>query len=666
MDIIDAVPAKLQMANELGGQSPGKPLVKVEHSSSPPPLIEDMPNLLEDGENHENQEATSSLRSELQLSTLEYSALNDRFKRLERQHSELQDLATAYSEVIRGLSPTENQDVPINQLQAESGHDGLRAKALEADVLRPLIREAGGLQALVSQIHTMRTLIDKAGGLRELEVSVSDLRTIRDILDELRGSQGLGGLAAEVRDLLTHKQQHAELKSQVDKPNGLRVKAAKYEKLMEAFTDVQTDAKHWQQSLPTSTGNAARATTNSTQPARNQQSSTGPAAMNPARARLISATPLEVDPDRDLYEPAPPVAKPLNRTGSNNTPLGTPQVQSVAELAKQAPSFSTLKRKGTENTASGDQKRPRVNLDRASALVQATLPLDTKQRVRRGSGQSNAFAGGPDLRNRAQPSRSESESTVVGDVGSRPRMQTAAATLKMPDWMRADVRFGDVGFTSSPTAHAPTHSSAPSSQDVEPRADTRSGSVRLGTAGMSVPSSLLAAKAGAGVEGRRAPQMGSTSSAVQDDDLKTLKALFKHPVALWVGSTDAYASSAWDAYQSYDLKRDAQIPDELLVCLLNELVKYVNMENLSTYEQMLPSRGTCIVSHVLGEYRSAGLPQERRACQACTSAWAGQSRPCALLQDVNGVRTIIFLPLGKHLRSDKRWSDKAYWVRAEQ
>ncbi|UPX09652.1 uncharacterized protein EKO05_0000337 [Ascochyta rabiei] len=583
MDTDCTIPAPLPVeANKLSGALPKAPFAKVEHSSSPPPLIEDTSDILEDGEIHEQQETVSSLRSELQLSTLEYSALNDRFKRLERQHSDMQDLASAYSEVIRGFSPTEIQNVSIDQLQAEAGHDGLRAKALEADVLRPLIREAGGLQALISQMHATKTLIDKAGGLRELEKFVSDLRTIRDTLDELKGSQGLGGLVSEVRALLAHKQQHVELKSRVDGPNGLRTKAARYEKLIQAVTDVQNDTQPWKQNPTASTVSSVRASSSSTQPARSQQSPAGPAAMNPARARLISATPLEADPDRDLYEPVPPVAEPLNKTGSNNTPLGVSQVQPVA-------SSSTLKRKGVENTAPSVWKRARVDLDRASALVQASLSPSTDKQLGRGSAQSNTAAGTAGPKTRAQPSRSEYKETWTEQVwGSQPRARKAVATPRMPDWMRADIQFGKVGFGSVPSTGRPAYPSTAPSLDVESHADTRWRLVRLGKISGGVPPSL-SARPETCHEGRTA------SSVLQNRDLKALKAFFKHPVALWVGSKDGYGTSSWDDYQSYDLKRDAQIPDELLVSLLNELVKYVDMGNISRYEQMAPSCETCIL-----------------------------------------------------------------------
>jgi hypothetical protein len=292
---------------------------------------------------------------ELQLSTYEYPLLEDRFRMLERQHRELQDLASAYSEVIRGFSPAASQSIGIDQLQVEAGCEGLRAKALKMDMLRPFLQEAGGLQALVLQFHTMRTLIDKAGGLGELEQFVSDLGSIRDTLDKIRGTQGLDGLALEVKDLLMSHQEHAELRSQVDGPNGLRAKAVRYEKLRQAFAEIPTNTTtHTIHNAPPLTY---------VRPIEQIESTAVPSSMNPARARLISATPLEVDPDRDLYEAAPLVSVPCKKTGSNNTPFGLPQGQTIAPLMDQDRCSSTLKRKGNgDSTANIPAKRLRVDI----------------------------------------------------------------------------------------------------------------------------------------------------------------------------------------------------------------------------------------------------------------------------------------------------------------
>lgn len=98
-EVAAPVPPKA-LDSKLGVASPDKSPVKMEHSSSPPPLIDNISGILEDGEIDEKQGAVGSLQGkaslhgcflidtfadEPQLSALEYSALEDRYKRLERQ-----------------------------------------------------------------------------------------------------------------------------------------------------------------------------------------------------------------------------------------------------------------------------------------------------------------------------------------------------------------------------------------------------------------------------------------------------------------------------------------------------------------------------------------------------------------------------------------------------
>jgi hypothetical protein len=628
----------------------------------------------------------NTIAGELQLSNFEHAALEDRYKRLERQHSELQDLASAYSVCIRGCTATNGQTVSIDQLQAEAGRGGLRAKALEADVLRPLVRETGGLQALISQTNTMRTLIDKAGGLRELELFVSDLRTIRDTLDKLRGSRGLLDLAAEVRNLLESKQQLDGLASEVDGPNGLREKAAKYEKLTKAFADVQNTCTL-------------------------RKPVTSNIAMNPARARMITNTPLEADPDRDLYEALPPVAKPNNRTGSNNTPLGAPQ--------DQPPEGSLMKRKGPEDsTPSMPAKRPRVDVGRASALLQASLPASVgsstdwvaghnnssrkRPGINSGSGTASsarcepierkdskalfisgvndeeealgllaaedrpkieklqkikhffiahfssytemrtAFervsadvknaGGGPNkpsvkvFNERGKPGRfadvtvdvhipdsllgrpssvgiegKPSFRPLAGEVAGRSaktdtvdsatQMHTAPLPTKMPDWMRTDIRFGHVGFSSA--ARTPRYLSTPPAQDVESHTDARLGPVRSSTA---VPSLSAFSSHTSGIVGGAQTALQAIAAVPADPRLNQTtiwKDHLRHAVAFWAGSSDA--SAAWDAYHLYGLKRNYKIPSDLLASLTRQLSSLIPVAKYNVYETMAPNHDTCIL-----------------------------------------------------------------------
>ncbi|KAF3053045.1 hypothetical protein E8E11_011583 [Didymella keratinophila] len=661
----DAVLNYLDVMHEkqLGVASPDSSLVKVERLSSPPPLTEDNSGVLEDGEIDEQQGAVGSLQGELQLSSFEYSALEDRYKRLERQHSELQDLASAYSECIRGFSATNGQTVSIDQLQAEAGREGLRAKALEADVLRPLIRETGGLQALISQTNVMRTLIEKAGGLRELELFVSDLRTIRDTLDELRGSRGLPGLAAEVRDLLERRQQLKELASEVDGPNGLREKAAKYEKLTKAFAGVQNTSTF-------------------------RKPATSNAAMNPARARMITNTPLEADPDRDLYEAPPPVAQPNNRTGSNNTPLGAPQDQPLA---------ASLKRKSTEHPApSMPTKRPRVDVGRASALLQASLSASGGNATDRVAGHNNpsdkrsgvSSRVGNASSARCEPiERKDSNALFISGVNieeealallaaeDRPKieklqkikhfyvahfssyteMRTALervsadvknarggpnkpsvkvfnergkpgrfadvtvdvhipdsllgrpSSVDTEDWMRTDVCFGHMGFSSA--AGPPRYSSTPPVQDVESHTDARLGPVRFPTA---VPSLPAFSSHTLGIVGGAQTALQAVAAVPADPHLSQMtiwKDYLRHAVAFWVGPP--YASVAWDTHQLYDMKRNFQIPGDLLASLTGQLSSLIPVAKYSVYETIVPNHDTCILRYLIDGHRPSGGFKER-------------------------------------------------------
>lgn len=543
--------------------------------------------------------STNIVAAELTLSGLEYAALEDRFKRLECQHSELQDLASAYSEVIRGFCPAGGQTVSIDQLQVEAGRDGLRAKALEADILRPLVKEAGGLQAMISRNHTMNSLIDKAGGLRELEKFVSDLRTIRDTLDELGASQGLGGLASEVRDLLVSRQQHAALESRVNGPNGLGVNTARYEALVQAFNDIQnkTFAQRHSPRAPTVDKTFTRLrpisdaeTCIGGQPAGSSHSVAGPPAMNPARARLISATPLETDPDRDLYEGPQSVAKPHNKTGSNITPLGTPQVQPTAQLINHAVS-SNMKRKGARNIAPRTPaKRPRVHFGRATASVQSSLTTAMRKPLGRASSHLNSTdmpAAAAGLKSLTQTSPAGRKGTVVGDAVSGLRTQAAVASQKMPDWMRTDFQFERVGNPPAFGTGNPMYSSSPPGKA---RGEAGSSLARFATVD---PGRLSPSRAMIPVKG--ASEQTATEITITLPDPFIHKQV-KYPAVFWVGHPDT--TMDWDVVDfacRLDLKKSPEIPRVLRDSLLEEFSKHIPFSKCFGFYTMTPKSQKCIL-----------------------------------------------------------------------
>ena len=139
------------------------------------------------------------------------------------------------------------------------------------------------------------------------------------------------------------KEEQLDTRVRVEGPNGLAEKAAKYDRLVQAFSDIQTQREY--------------------------VAPVGTATMNPARASLIASIPIEHDPYRDLYEP-PPVGEPRNRTGSNNVPLGHPRAcerpsrwDSKDSLVKQEP-MDDIDMEQTSN------KRPRTELEHSSVLMQ--------------------------------------------------------------------------------------------------------------------------------------------------------------------------------------------------------------------------------------------------------------------------------------------------------
>lgn len=258
---------------------------------------------------------------QLRLASYEYDGLQQRHHKLQLRHEELYKLCLAYRDVICGFSSSEEQSVSIDQLRAEAGRKGMRAKALEADVLKPIIREAGGLHALMSRMESMRPLIEIVGGPQGLEDLIPDL-------EEVGGSQGLHKLIGEAKMLR-------------EQQLGLAAKAAKYDKLVQTFNDMKALLE------PTA---PAETTT-----------------MNPARASLIASMPLENDPHRDLYEP-PPVEKPRNKTGSNNIPLGPPRVREQPAIRLSTQPW--LKREQIDDTREEMvSKRSRIELELDSAVM---------------------------------------------------------------------------------------------------------------------------------------------------------------------------------------------------------------------------------------------------------------------------------------------------------
>ena len=494
---------------------------------------------------------------QLDVAQYEYVTLEDRYRRLVQQHKEIHKLCLDYIRIVKGNSSPEEQSASIQQLLVEAGREGLRVKALETAALRPLVQEAGGLQALVSQMKSVHSLIAKVGGLRGLEELVSDMHTLRVSVDEVGGLQGLQDLVIEGKLLRSKQQDHLDLNSRVDGPDGLAVKAAKYDKLMQAFNEVEATIREVSIVAPI----APVAPT------------MGPV-LNPARASLIASTPLQYDLNRDLYEP-PPLREPLRKTGSNDVPLGHPQPS--GRSVSQAPERNMLKREASNQLQNNMAKRPRVDLTHASNVIKSSLtPWDANR-----------------------------------------HWQTQSSRLQL--------------FESAPAMSPPT----------EPRA-----LVKLEPFGSTRPQHLRS---------KNQPNNPVSTSNMHPGEMKQSRpgVLFGgYPIALWIGATLPYVP-----IQSCHIKMGDRIPKSLGNFLVSELTKHINDANVNLWNEMFTNKDTCVLRYVLDGHRPSGQPQDRRACLMCAS----HDRPCALLQEVDGVRTIVFMPL-RWSGSDTKWYEKGYWV----
>jgi hypothetical protein len=612
----------------------------VPYSSSPPPLIDDDSGLLDEGNNHLKQ--TTDLQSlhskystqlhaivgntslgELQLSTYEYAALEERYRTLSGQHNELRRVASTYNDVIYGTSAYEDPAASIEQLRAEAGREGLRAKALEVDALRPLVRDAGGLQALTIQVESMRALIKQAGGLNGLKEMVMDAHMLRLRVADVGGLQGLDDLVSQVNLLRFEQREFNELKAKIDGPNGLRAKASKYDILQQAFTTVERAPtnNHTQVGCFNAGFNSLQTARPIVVAHRSSPSFGASAGMHPARALLLSATPYDRDPDRDLCEPQSlgNNTKAQN-TGLDHMLLGSPRA---------------VKRKHEDEPKASVAKRPRVDVGRASALVQATLgsssstvaPRSNTDQLRVPMMRSTSGSYNERSHHEAQGSGMRDE-TVRHQIQSK-TIETRSKTAEKMGTTLINTRNDRLSVDS---LLGPSDDDRPTVIKTEFRGDQRHAAHPIGFA----PSNINNA----------------------NNQFKAIAMVGDYPIALWVGP----GSRAPCDFNSNEFKTDNQIPLGLASSLAAEMVKYIQNANVQLWNAMPPNRGTCILRYLVDGHRPSGQPRESRACMNCSSLWVKQHRPCALLLDVGGVRMVIFMPLRDDLRTGVRWKEKNYWI----
>jgi hypothetical protein len=622
-------------------------LLPVSCSLAPPSLIEDDSRTLDEGgDNPEQQADMHSLCSEhhksplgtstdapldyLKLSTYEYAALEERYRTLSRQHCELRKLTLAYDDVIHGSSPHEDPTASAEELRAEAGYEGLRAKAREADVLSPIIREAGGLQALISQAKSVQPLIEQAGGLHELKKMVAEAHMLRLRAKDVGGSQSSDYLVSQANTVRSEQWKHAEPRANVVDPNELRAKALKYDMLQQAFTAIEKGHTiDRRQGGHVSGKTASMEATKSTVPDGRRAAVSEPImAMNPDRARLLTTAPSARD--RELYEPRPLKRKASTKTGSNDVPLGPSRAgrRSIDQVRVNAPK----KRHHEIKTQANLMKRPRVDIGRSSALVQATLVPSSTHAASYKANQLRVAISRPVSTYRDENSEQLHYEEQEDEGRTQPieNIQEEVARLiethaKVVEKARLTPVKGDGSSIDSL---------------LRPVYDLYQPVVKTEEPSGKLHATLLIA-----------------SPAIRDNKQgKAATMVGNYPIALWTGVS--YPSS----YNTSDLIKAEEIPSELANFLSTEIMKYVQNIDFKVWNSMPLNSDICVLQHLVDGRRPSNQPQEGRACRACSGACVRLHRPCASLQEIDGVRMVVFMPLRDALRRNVHWMKKGYWI----
>ncbi|KAF2134383.1 hypothetical protein P153DRAFT_391726 [Dothidotthia symphoricarpi CBS 119687] len=594
---------------------------------SPLPLTEHSSGVLGGNSNTELLAEVTSLCHDLQLSTYEYATLEDRYGKLWSRHLELRKTASAYDDIIRGFPSHEGQTVSIDQLQSEAGREGLRAKALEADILRPTIREAGGLQALVSQANLVNSLIEQAGGLQKLVESLSETHTLRKKVEDMAETSR------------HESQQHTSLMCELAE---VRTKAQKYEKLQQAFATIQkepADSHSKQQGLayPSLTvgrdmNQSRKASMLASSQSTRSNASSVSITMNPERARLLSGASFDSGFGRDLHNTSPPpVFQPERKTGANSVPLRAPLgLPWRADL-----NYGRLNAKRKEpGEASGNvAKRPRLNVERASAMVHGSLA---------GQAQPNTNNFDSLLKQHSRiPGNTPETHARVDKLAFQLLPMAWPISMSLPVLMSqkvgvaSDIKPGGWIVEHVPRVHTITTEPIQTTSTEETNVKLEEGELE---------------------DDDQKPQIMALSKCQLS--VQAAMGLKRYPIAFFHGAPDPKQGICKGL-------KAGNIPSHVADFLANELSKFISNSNVHLWNSMPPNKNICILSYLIDGHRPSDQPQPRRACSVCSSE-DQQPRPCAMLQDFFGARIVIFLPLHEKQRNKIGCKDRGFWVLGAQ
>lgn len=418
----------------------------------------------------------------------------------------------------------------------------------------------------------------------------------------------------------------------------VRAKAQKYERLEQVFTTTQREPvdslfRQTQSSCPdpTTTRGTYQAQNTSTlvssQPTGRNHSSSVSITINPAQTKLVSSASPDNGLSQNLYtspSPAPPASKP-RKAGTNDAPSGAPH--GLSQWVDSNFKNSILKRKEPEELRGNLRKRPQVDAGQVSDPVHVPLAGT------RGSG--NRYQT-----EQVQPKTLSYNSLNGQDprpFATKPGSQTSLNPLLLgPDSTTAPVPFPREGVA------------APKVQPAQPVFQTQN--IPIGS-GQSHPP----VAATQNLEGQPAP-VSVTLSGALTKALSFFSVMVKtYPIALWTGSTNPNKDTPKGLVTT-------GIPSDLVNFLSDGLTMHLNMSNVNRWNSMTPNRGTCILNRLVEYHQVPHHPQPRRTCGKCSPRTPHQQRPCALLQDVNGVPTLVFMPLHDMVRVGARWCERRFWV----
>ncbi|KAH9864627.1 hypothetical protein J1614_010562 [Plenodomus biglobosus] len=505
-----------------------------------------------------------------------------------------------------------NLTLPSPCSEAVRGTSSPQEPAVSVDQVRANAHdEIMPVQALEAGI--LSSLIREAGGVQALVSSVTSIRSLIDQVGDLRELQSFVSNTQLLRASVDEAGGLQGLHNFVSEVCALRSEQQAYARYGNTVGNldelISKAAKYDKIKFAFAESAASDNAGHGLQKpliARDLSSATA-AAIHPARATLISIPAPRNDAEGDLYEDPDGDSRKPWRSGPNAMSLGKTGTNSMPLGRGRAAAKSINQMYGREISKRRQDhgppvntKRPRIDIGQDFAFVQATLA--SKSAI----GSVNDATG------------NGTTQTLVANINN------GGIRIKLEEDLRPSFVTPIASATTMGRFGPPLQSS---NQGFEMAGQL--GTARLPTYPVE------------GLEGRQQKQTVHPS-------------ITQYPLAIWIG-TEAPRMLSFPK----DLRRKESVPPKLAGWLLDELQGHITAASMHLFYTMEADVSNCILTYIVdlqGAYR--GPPRERMACMQCLV----HHRPCALLQSVHGVRTIIFLPLPSQVRCGVDWKDKKAYI----